>query len=94
MQKLQLEIRRISILTGRSGTDHLSLFVSNDQVLDKVLGDTKTRQIFPELCFDLKITKGKGEDLLTALGLTADEIISLEPAKYEFGKHRGKNDES
>jgi hypothetical protein len=87
MQKLQLEIRRISILTGR-GTDQISFCVPNDQALDKVLGNTEARQLFPELSFDLKITKGKGKDLLAALGLTADEIISLEPVKYEFGKHR------
>lgn len=93
MQKLQLEIRHIGILTGR-GTDQISFYVPNDQVLDKTLGNTEARQNFPELCFDLKITKGKGKDLLVALGLVADEIISLEPAKYEFGQHRGKNNES
>lgn len=76
MQKLQLKIRQITILTGH-GADQISFFVPNDQVLDKVLGDTEAREIFPELIFDIKITKGKGKDLLTALGLKADETISL-----------------
>lgn len=76
MQILQLEIRRIVILRG-CGADQICFHVVNDQVLDKVLGDTEARKIFTELNFDLKITKDKGEDLLTALGLKADEIISL-----------------
>jgi len=76
MQKLTLEIRRISLLTGR-GADKISLHVSNDKVLDMVLGNTEARKVFPELYFDLKITQGKGEELLTALGLVADEIINL-----------------
>lgn len=76
MQKLQLKIRQITILTGH-GVDQISFFVPNDQVLDKVLGNTEARENFPELIFDIKITKGKGKDLLTALGLTADATISL-----------------
>ena len=86
MQKLQLTIRRVSLLTGH-GADQISFFVPNDQVLDKVLGSTEARKIFPELIFDIKITKGKGKDLLTALGLTIDETISLTPPLYEFKKN-------
>ncbi len=75
MQKLQLDISHITILKG-IGTDQISFYVQNNQVLDDVLGNTEARECFPELCFDLKITKGKGEKLLSALGLVANEIIS------------------
>lgn len=76
MQKLQLEIRRISILKGM-GTYKISLHVPNKKALDETLGNTEARDLFPELYFDLQITRGKGEDLLTALGLVTDEIIYL-----------------
>lgn len=76
MQKLQLNIRKISILTG-IGPDRISLFVPNNKVLDVVLGGTPARDLFPELYFELTITRGEGESLLAALGLKADEIISL-----------------
>ena len=77
MQTLQLEIRRITILKGH-GVDQICFHAMNEQVLDQVLGDTEARELFPELCFDLKITKDKGEDLLAALGLVADEVINLD----------------
>lgn len=90
MQKLQLSIRRISLLKG-DGADQISFCVPNDQVLDKVLGDTQARQLFPELYFDLKITKDKGEDLLAALGLTADKVIDTTAnRKMEFGRNHEK----
>jgi len=89
MQTLQLEIRRITILKG-FGADQISFHVPADQVLNIVLGNTEARQIFQELNFDLKITKDKGEKLLAALGLKADEIINLHN-DYQFGdKKRGK----
>ena len=56
-------------------------------MLDKVLGNTEAREIFPELIFDIKITKGKGKDLLKALGLTIDETIPLTPPIYKFKKN-------
>lgn len=77
MQKLLLGIRHITLLKG-FGADQISFCVPNDRVLNKVLGDTEARQIFPELNFDIKISKGKGEELLSALGLVADEIIDLQ----------------
>lgn len=83
MQQLHLNIRRISILTG-IGADQISFHVPNDQALDKILGNTKARECFSELCFDLRITQGKGKDLLTALGLTANEIITRGHS-YNFG---------
>ena len=76
MQELNLKIRRISLLKGR-GADQICFHVPNDPVLDKVLGNAPARKCFPELSFDLRITKDKGEELLAALGLTADEIINL-----------------
>ena len=83
MQELKLKIRRIVILKGM-GADRISFDVPNDRVLDKVLGKTEARRCFPELSFDLQISKDKGEDLLSALGLTADEIIDTTPEKYDF----------
>lgn len=85
MQKLRLTIRRIHLLTGR-GADQISFHVPNDKVLDKVLGNTEAREIFTELDFDLKITQGKGKELLTALGLTADEITVRDRPDYNFSK--------
>lgn len=84
MQNLQLAIRQISILKGR-GADQICFHVPNYQALDRVLGNTEARKIFPELTFDLKITKDKGEDLLAALGLKADEVIDIS-TEYNFGK--------
>ncbi len=92
MQKLQLEIRHITLLKTR-GADEISFCVPNDQVLDKVLGKSEARENFPELYFDLKITKGKGEELLSALGLVPDEMIRIPEFKYEFGKSGEKTDE-
>lgn len=90
MQELQLKIRHIILVTG-SRTDEISFSVPNDQALDKVLGDTESRECFPELHFDLNFPKGKGEDLLSALGLVADKIISREPHKYDFqGSNKGE----
>ncbi len=86
MQKLKLEIRHISILKG-IGADQISFFVPNNEALDKVLGRTEARLIFPELVFETKITQNKGEDLLAALGIMADEIIDVTPnRKCKFGK--------
>jgi len=74
MQELKLKIRRVSVLTGR-GPDHISIYVPNDEVLDKVLGSTEARAFFPELYFELRISAGKGEELAEALGLEVDEVI-------------------
>ncbi|KKN91232.1 hypothetical protein LCGC14_0221000 [marine sediment metagenome] len=90
MQKLQLEISHITIPKG-IGADQISFCVPNDRVLDDVLGDTEARECFPELYFDLKITKGKGEKLLSALGLVADRIISRSTG-YSFGRSRKNHD--
>lgn len=76
MQKLNLEIRHITILQGH-GVDQISFAVPNDKALDKVLGNTEARQNFPELYFELKITKNKGKEILAALELVADEIVSM-----------------
>lgn len=86
MQKLELEIRHIIIVTGR-GTDKISFSVPNNEALDKTLGDTEARENFPELNFDLQITRGKGEDLLSALGLVADEVIPIQN-EYNFNNKR------
>ena len=83
MQKLELEIRHISILKG-IGADRISFSVPNDEVIDKVLGETEARKIFPELSFDLQISKDKGEDLLAALELKSDEIINVPRIPYNF----------
>lgn len=90
MQTLRLGIRHITLLRGL-GADQISFCVPNNQVLDQVLGNTEARQIFPELNFDLKISKGKGEELLSALGLVADEIISTSN-EYNFTRP-GEEDE-
>lgn len=84
MQKLNLDIRYITILKGQ-GADQISFAVPNDAALDEVLGDTNARQNFPELYFELHITKDKGEELLTALGLIADKIIPVQNS-YNFTK--------
>lgn len=84
MQKLELEIRHIIIMTGR-GTDKISFYVPNDEALNKTLGNTEAREIFLELNFDLQITRGKGKDLLSSLGLVADEVISIQDT-YNFGE--------
>ena len=92
MQELHLKIKHITLLKGR-GADLIAFFVPNDSVLDKVLGNTEARENFSELNFDLKITKGKGEELLSALGLVPDEIVNIPESKYEFGKSGEKTDE-
>lgn len=90
MQELKLKIRHIIIVKGR-GTDKISLAVPNDQAIDKVLKNPDTRSNFPELHFDLDFPMNKGEELLAALGLKADEVISLKPHKYNFQKlHNGE----
>ncbi len=91
MQELQLKIRHIILVKDR-GTDRISFSVPNDQALDKVLGGTKARENFPELHFDLNFPRNKGEELLSALGLKADEIISLKPHKYNFQQSGEKTD--
>lgn len=91
MQELKLEIRHIILVTGH-GTDKISFSVPNDQVLNKVLGDTEQRQCFPELHFDLNFPQNKGEELLSALGLKADEIITIPPTEYNFAKKDEKGD--
>lgn len=90
MQELKLKIRHIIIVTGH-GTDKISFSVPNDQVLDTVLGNTEARENFPELNFDISFPRNKGEKLLLALGLKADENISLEPHPSNFQKlHSGE----
>jgi len=78
-KRLMLPISKAQVLRVRSGMDHVILEIDpslSKQILIKAVGKQIAEEVLNnQLFFETRVTKGKGEDLVQALGLEVDEVI-------------------
>ena len=81
-QKLNLNVSKVTLFTGR-GADQLTIHVPASHLINEVTKNKledgfKGKDIFcSDLCFELRISKDCGENLVQALGLVITERIDL-----------------
>ena len=80
VQKLTLEISGVTLLTGQ-GADRVTIYVPAADAINKATkgrfqdGVQGTDIFGPNICLDLRITQGCGEQLVKELGLVVTNRI-------------------